>query len=284
MVARRQLVAAGATEGAIRHRLAAKRLHPVHPKVYAAGHPRLLPYARYMAAVLACDAGAVLSHRDAAALLGLLARVGPDRRHDPSTQHAAAPRHRRAPHPLSACPTKPPPASASPARTFARTLVDLAGCEPERRLRRALEQSLVLRLFDLRAMNGALERARGRAGTGIAAAAPRRGGRRAALHAQRAGTHLLGTGVHGGPPPARGQRLVLTHEVDFHWPQHKLIVEVDSRAFHAHALAFQRDRQRDLDLELAGWHVLRVAWRQVVEEPGRVTALLRSRLATRAPA
>ena len=78
--------------------------------------------------------------------------------------------------------------------------------------------------------------------------------------------------------------LVLTHEVDFHWPQHKLIVEVDSRAFHAHALAFQRDRQRDLDLELAGWHVLRVAWRQVVEEPGRVTALLRSRLATRAPA
>ena len=90
--------------------------------------------------------------------------------------------------------------------------------------------------------------------------------------------------MHGDLPLPVVNGLVLTHEVDFHWPQHKLIVEVDSRAFHAHALAFQRDRQRDLDLELAGWHVLRVAWRQVVEEPGRVTALLRSRLATRAPA
>ena len=67
--------------------------------------------------------------------------------------------------------------------------------------------------------------------------------------------------------------LVLTHEVDFHWPQHRLIVEADSRAFHAHALAFHQDRQRDLDLELAGWHVLRVTWRQVLDEPDRVTTL-----------
>jgi very-short-patch-repair endonuclease len=76
--------------------------------------------------------------------------------------------------------------------------------------------------------------------------------------------------------------LVLTWEVDFHWPQHRLIAETDSRGFHAHALAFQQDRQRDLDLELAGWHVLRISWRQVLEEPERVAALLRSRL-TRAP-
>ena len=81
--------------------------------------------------------------------------------------------------------------------------------------------------------------------------------------------------------------LVLTWEVDFHWPEYKLIVEADSRGFHPpHALAFQRDRQRDLDLELAGWHVLRVTWRHVVDESDRVTRLLRSaqRPATRAPA
>jgi very-short-patch-repair endonuclease len=81
--------------------------------------------------------------------------------------------------------------------------------------------------------------------------------------------------------------LVAGHEVDFHWPAQRLVVETDGRATHGHALAFHEDRRRDFDLELAGWHVLRVTWRQVVDEPGRVTRLLRSRLgepATRAPA
>jgi hypothetical protein len=165
VVARRQLVAAGATEGAIRHRLAAKRLHPVHPKVYAVGHPRLLPYARYMAAVLACDAGAVLSHRDAAALLGLLAAgsglIAVTTPRCIMRQVPGIVVHRSRSLPADETTTR----EGIPCTTFARTLVDLAGCEPERRLRRVLEQSLVLRLFDLQAMNTTLERARGRTGT-----------------------------------------------------------------------------------------------------------------------
>ncbi len=68
------------------------------------------------------------------------------------------------------------------------------------------------------------------------------------------------------------------HQVDFHWPARRLVVETDGRAFHDSASAFDRDRRRDFDLELAGWHVLRVAWRQVVHDPGRVTALLRAYL------
>ena len=171
-----------------------------------------------------------------------------------------------------------------PCTNFARTLVDLAGCEPERRLRRALEQSLVLRLFDLRAMNAALERAHGRAGTGtlrrlLAEAADEPPFTRSEL--ERLFLELLRK-ANLPLPVVNG--LVLTYEVDFHWPQHRLIVEADSLAFHAHALAFQQDRQRDLDLELAGWHVLRVTWRQVLEQPEHVAALLRARLATRAPA
>jgi very-short-patch-repair endonuclease len=287
VIARRQLIAAGASRGAIRHRLERKRLHPVHRQVYAVGHPRLLPYARYMAAVLACDRGTVLSHRHAAALLGLLT-TGSGRIEVTTPRLGAGPRPVIAVHRTRSL----PPAETTtceriPCTTFARTLVDLAGCEPERRLRRALEQSLVLRLFDLRAMNDALGRACGRAGTGtlrrlLAEAADEPPFTRGELEriflelVRRAKLPL---------PVVNG--LVLTWEVDFHWPDHKLIVEADSRGFHAHALAFQRDRQRDLDLELAGWHVLRVAWRQVVDEPERVTRLLRTRLerpATRRPA
>ena len=51
--------------------------------------------------------------------------------------------------------------------TPARTLVDLAAVLDRRRLRRALERSIELRLFDGVLMDAALERARGRRGTGV---------------------------------------------------------------------------------------------------------------------
>jgi very-short-patch-repair endonuclease len=42
--------------------------------------------------------------------------------------------------------------------------------------------------------------------------------------------------------------------------------------------AFEQDRRRDLDLQLADWHVIRLTWRQIAEQPERVLALLRKRL------
>jgi very-short-patch-repair endonuclease len=78
------------------------------------------------------------------------------------------------------------------------------------------------------------------------------------------------------PPVVNG--FVAGHEVDFHWSAQRLVVETDGAATHANALAFERDRRRALDLELAGWHVVRISWRQVIDEPHRVTAMLDSRL------
>ena len=72
--------------------------------------------------------------------------------------------------------------------------------------------------------------------------------------------------------------LVEGYQVDFHWAEHRLIVEVDGRSVHATAIAFERDRRRGLDLELAGWHVIRLTWRQVVEAPEKVVSLLFRRL------
>jgi very-short-patch-repair endonuclease len=68
------------------------------------------------------------------------------------------------------------------------------------------------------------------------------------------------------------------YEVDFLWPDRRLNVETDGRSVHGTPIAFERDHRRDLDLELAGWHVLRFTWRQVVESPGRVAATLHRRL------
>ena len=71
VVARRDLEGLGFTEDAIEHRLATGRLHPISPGIYAVGRPELTPHGRWMAAVLACGDGAVLSHRSAAELWGI---------------------------------------------------------------------------------------------------------------------------------------------------------------------------------------------------------------------
>ena len=55
-------------------------------------------------------------------------------------------------------------------------------------------------------------------------------------------------------------------------------METDGRATHDDPYAFHQDRARDLDLELAGWHVIRLTPWQVIERPERIIELLRARV------
>src|SRR4051794_2489644 len=89
VVARRQLLALGLTPRAIKHRMAAGRLHPVMRGVYVVGRPELTQHGRWMAAVLACGPGAALSHESAAQLWGI-------RRTRPGPIHVSIPASRRA--------------------------------------------------------------------------------------------------------------------------------------------------------------------------------------------
>jgi very-short-patch-repair endonuclease len=165
-----------------------------------------------------------------------------------------------------------------PCTSWARTVVDLAGVLSLRRLGRVLERSETLRLFDLGTLHAALHRARGRRGTGTL-------------------RDLLGE-MDDDPPPTRSElerlfldalkeaglprpitnAVVAGHEVDFHWPDQRLVVETDGRATHDTAAAFERDHRRDVALELAGWHVIRISHRQLEREPEKVSAALRTRL------
>src|SRR3954453_20374812 len=72
-----QLLSVGLSASAVRERVAAGRLHRIHQGVYAVGRPDVTIKGRWMAAVLACGDGALLSHRSAATLHELLnARAG----------------------------------------------------------------------------------------------------------------------------------------------------------------------------------------------------------------
>jgi very-short-patch-repair endonuclease len=79
--------------------------------------------------------------------------------------------------------------------------------------------------------------------------------------------------------PAPETNAYLHHlEVDFLWPQQRLVVEVDGFAYHSDRAAFERDRERDAALVAAGFRVIRVTWRQLVDQPLVVVARIASAL------
>lgn len=277
IVSRRQLLRLGFSASRIDRWVALGRLHRAHAGVYALGHPLLSVRGRQLAAVLACGERAVLSHRSAAALWGLLQPA-------PGPIDVTVPGRSRKRGGISVRVTRSLDRTeigvreGVPCTTPARTLVDLAAVAGERELLRALEQSVVLRILDRAALTTALEGSRGRRGAGALRRLLARLTEPPALRSELERRFLeLVRGASLPVPVANG--IVNGFEVDFHWPAHRLVVETDGRAFHGNAIAFDRDRRRDLALERAGWRVLRLGWRQVVEEPRSVGTALASLLA-----
>lgn len=66
--------------------------------------------------------------------------------------------------------------------------------------------------------------------------------------------------------------------VDFLWRRQRLIVELDGWESHGIRSAFEADRERDTELALLGFKVLRFTWRKVRHDPAGVTAGLRELL------
>jgi very-short-patch-repair endonuclease len=80
---------------------------------------------------------------------------------------------------------------------------------------------------------------------------------------------------HGLPKPVRQHEVRSAKgwfiaRVDLAYPERKIAIELDGRAFHSDAEAFERDRERQNQLVLRGWTVLRFTWKQLLDEPGRI--------------
>lgn len=73
----------------------------------------------------------------------------------------------------------------------------------------------------------------------------------------------------------RTNRPVAGFEVDVLFRDAKVVIEVDGFAFHSDAEVFQRDRNRQNAIALAGYQVLRFTWLDLVEYPERVIAEIR---------
>lgn len=80
------------------------------------------------------------------------------------------------------------------------------------------------------------------------------------------------------PLPLSGV-LLEGYECDCYWPEHGLVVELDSWRFHRGRGAFERNRDRDLDLAAVGIRVLRLTYRQLTRRTPAMARVLRAALA-----
>ena len=81
----------------------------------------------------------------------------------------------------------------------------------------------------------------------------------------------------GLPEPLRNSR-AHGFELDFHWPQLRLNVEVDGYRWHSTRSRLNRDRERDAELTARGVRVLRISYDQL-RRPRRVVAHLAAAIA-----
>ena len=276
VVTRKQLLAAGFDPASIARRIRAGRLHPIHRGVYLVGHSVPTARSREMAAVLACGQDAVLSHRDAAALHELLPHPA---RPVPVNVSVAERDCRRRPgirvHRVKAWePGEIGTLDSIPITSPARTVLDLAAvnaAELEQVLAEAERRRLV-RPSEL------IERSRGRPGRPMLRSLIEVGPSFTRSEAERRLLRLIRSAAL--PSPETNARLC-GYEVDFLWRDAGLAVEVDGYAFHRSRQAFERDRARDADMAVAGYTVVRITWRQLVEQPEAVVARIAGALASR---
>ncbi len=273
MIARRQLLALGFTPEAIRHRRLTGRLYLVSRGVYAVGLPRHTREQGWMAALLACGEGAVLSHRSAAALWG----VGEEMRGrvDVSVRRRCGHRRRglRARSRPSLRGTDVTERDGIPVTSIVQTQIDLATELPDGRLERAVNEADKHDLIDPETLRAALEERRGEPGVKrLAALLDRRTFRLSDGELERLFRPIAAA---AGFPVEETKAWVNGVEVDFYWPSLGLVVETDGLRYHRTPAAQVKDRVRDQTHTAAGFTQLRFAHWQVAKEPRYVEAILR---------
>jgi hypothetical protein len=274
-----QLRALGLTARQIDGRVGSGRLHRLHRGVFAVGHRGLGVDGRRWAAVLALGEGAFLSHHSAADAFGFR-RSGSAlidvsvRGRAGSARRAGIRVHR--PHVLAD--DEVTTLRGLPITTPARTLLDLAAAGlRERALATALDQAEQQRLIDFAELHELLARHRRRPGTGLLNAQLERYGGPTDTRSELERLVYELCNVHGLPRPLVNTSIEGKAR-DFYWPDRGLVVEADSYRWHRSPSALDDDRERDVELTLAGYRVLRFTYEQVTRRPRYVVRALRAAL------
>ena len=281
VVSREQLLGRGWSRDEINWRLGTGRLHRIHAGVYAVGHRILTRQGRWLAAVLASGPEALLSHRSAAALWGL-------RGYSSGAIHITVPRKststKQIRRHLSLVPEDERGVEEGiPVTSVHRTIFDLAATVSIDEVAAMIKEAEYLRRYDRLSLPDLLERYPGRRGSRALQLALERiteepPGRRRSKLEDRFTPFLRRYNLRlprFNDPIALGSKLYVA---DCHWPDLRLIIELDGWEGHSSRSAFQDDRARDRALKVAGFSVIRLTWSQLDVEPDQIASDLRRML------
>jgi hypothetical protein len=271
IVTRGQLLDLGLGPMAIHYRVHSGRLHPVHRGVYSVGRPARTGLEHAAAAVLACGPTAALSHQSALVLWAIwerwtfpvqvTIRTG-DFRPQGITVHRSrtlAPRDIRRQNGIW---------TTSPARALLDCAPDLA----RKTLTRAVNDARLkagmnhIQLGDVVARNPTHP-----------GAAPLKpfieNTRDGPTRSEWEDTFKDFCARYGLPTPIMST-VVCGFEVDAFFPDHNVIVELDSWEFHKDRSAFEADRERDAETLAHGYHTVRITWERLKTRPADEAARL----------
>lgn len=281
-ITREQLLGLGLGPAAIAYRARTGRLHRAHVGVYGIGRPPTTALERAAAAVLACGRDAALSHRSALTLWGF------DSSRWQFPLHVSSPHCRRRPgiitHRVPSLQKKDLRAHVGIRVTSpARTVLDCASGLSDKRLARVAADGRRAGQLHAAAIADVLERFPNHPGHRLLAAVfdaaqPTR--------SEFEDAFLRFSAAYNLPPPLVNT-YVCGYEVDVLFPEHRLIVELDSWAFHQDRHNFEGDRNRDADTLVAGYATVRITWERLTGAPAkeaqRLERILLSRETGRPP-
>jgi very-short-patch-repair endonuclease len=265
-----QLLAAGLSRAAITRRLAGGRLHRIHIGVYAVGHAGLSQRGWWAAAVLATGHGSALSHLSAGILhevsrfhFPLIAVLSPSQRRPDGVRV-----HRYRSLDARDVTTH----KGIPVTTVHRTLVDLTDVLTAHELTNVIYQAAYKGRYVESATRDSMARADGRRNLRVldkaialynsGSAGTRGGAEDAFLNLCRLEPRV-NTDLHG-------------FEVDFHWPDLRLAVEIDG-PHHGRPRDRTADARQDRTLQTAGYTTLRFTDEDVHQRPEHIVRTLDAR-------
>lgn len=272
VVSRDQLLGIGYKRHAIDHRIRTGRLYPLHRAIYAVGRPHVTEHGLWMAAVLACGSGAIISHSSAAALW----RIGTEDR-DAVELSLPSPFQRRRPgirihRRPSLQPCDVTREYGIPVTTPVQTLIDMSLRLDRPGVERMINEADKYNVTHPPQLREALAQRAGEPGAAkLRFILDRRTFRLTKEELERRFLPLVRRA--GLPIPLTGQ-WVNEFEVDFYWPDLGLVVETDGLRYHRTPAEQARDRLRDQTHTAAGLTPLRFTHEQVRYEPEHVLAVL----------
>jgi putative AbiEi antitoxin of type IV toxin-antitoxin system len=272
LVTRKQLLDAGISKEEIRRRIQKGALLVVHRGVYRVGHKAPSIEARFLAAVLACGDGAVLSGHAAGYLWGLIKGTAPPPEvTSPKRRKVRGVRTRHARRGEIEATTW----RGIPITTVPRTLVDLSSLLPFDDLARACHEA------------GVLHRTTPRQVEKVVRKRPNTPGAKQLREVMHGDVHVTLSALErrflerldeASLPHPLTNKSADGRRVDCRWPEHKLTVELDSYRFHNSRRAWEQDRRREREAYARGDQFRRYTRDDVFEAPEQMLAELRDLL------